>query len=245
MQTLEKCFADYRMSNFGLVGKLVYQDKPEILDIYPESDEAAQVVRDLESLAISSGLQKKLTDMLFKKFNSMSNINNSILEVCGGNCWLLRSAVAHATAKGLRIHAVGSDLSKQHVVSNQERFPNASIEWIVADATRLLFRDHEFDLVINCQALHHFQPMLVIEILKELNRVARKVVIFDLRRTVYGSTFVKLLTPFYSKSFISDGIASHRRAYSISEMKYLIQAAGLPYIVKPFTPVGMIVESIQ
>ncbi|MNG20798.1 hypothetical protein D3C84_1050840 [compost metagenome] len=69
--------------------------------------------------------------------------------------------------------------------------------------------------------------------------------IFDLRRTFYGPAFVRILSPFYSESFIGDGVISHRRAYSIQEIRFIIQYANLPYRVSSFTPVGMLVESIQ
>ncbi|MDB5984485.1 MAG: Methyltransferase type 11 [Pseudomonas sp.] len=245
MQAFEEQFTAYRQQHLGLVGKLVYREESEILDLFPESESAAEVVRDLEALAIASGLQRKLTRLILDQLLLQVADRASVIEVCGGSCWLLRNVVSQANTIGVCINAVGSDLSRRHIEANQETFGHTKIEWSIANATHLLYPDRRFDLALNCQALHHFPAGMVVELLRELKRVARKVLIFDLRRTLYGSAFVKLLSPFYSKSFINDGVVSHRRAYSIQEMEFIIQRAGLPYRVSPFTPVGMLVESTQ
>ncbi|HHX0887809.1 TPA: class I SAM-dependent methyltransferase [Pseudomonas aeruginosa] len=244
MPVFEERFATYRQQHLGLVGKLIYREESEILDLFPDSESAAEVVKDLEDLASSSGLQRKLTKIALDQLRIQPNDKVSAIEVCGGSCWLLRSLLLQAENIGLRINAVGSDISQRHIETNKEAFGDMNIKWTIADATDLLHPDGNFDLALNCQALHHFPADMVIKLLTELNRVAKKVLIFDLRRTFYGPAFVKLLSPFYSKSFINDGVISHRRAYSIQEMRFLIELADLPYRVTPFTPVGMLVESI-
>lgn len=245
MQALEEQFSIYRMQHLGWIGKLLYRDEREILDLFPDSDSATEVIKDLEALANTSGLQRKLTKFALRKLQTQPQKEElSVIEVCGGNCWLLRSLLLRAKSINLNLNAVGSDISNRYIETNEKAFEGMGIKWTAADATDLSYSDCQFDLALNCQALHHFSADKIVRMLSELKRAAKKVIIFDLRRTVYGPLFVKLLSPFYSKSFINDGIISHRRAYSIQEMKFLIKISGLPYRVEPFTPVGMIVESI-
>ena len=244
MIPFEEQFAAYRQQHFGFVDRLIYREKAEILDLFPESELAAEVVRDLEALANASGLKRKLTDFILKNIRAQVAGSVSVIEVCGGSCWLLRSVTSQVDHGEFHIHAVGSDLSQRHIETNTTAFRHMNIEWLVADATNLLFSNLKFDIALNCQALHHFPVGIVIKLLRELKRISKKVIIFDLRRTFYGPALVQSLSPFYSSSFISDGVASHRRAYSIQEMEFIIRIADLPYKVTPFTPVGMLVESI-
>jgi ubiquinone/menaquinone biosynthesis C-methylase UbiE len=241
MESFDEKFAFHRKQNMTLVDRLIYRDQSELLDRYPESTLAAEIIRDLELFATSSGLLQKLTNVALKKINN--NIDNlSIIEVCGGSCWLLRSVISKIGHS--EIYSVGSDLSQHHIETNKAKYNKRNIHWLVADATDLPERDLRFDLSLNCQALHHFSPHKVVKILKEMNRASKKAIIFDLRRTFYGPLMMKLLSPFYSSFFISDGIASHRRAYSIQEMKFIIKSANLPYKISHYTPVGMLLESI-
>ncbi|WP_435634689.1 class I SAM-dependent methyltransferase [Pseudomonas solani] len=220
-------------------------DDPEILDLFPESKEAANVVKDLETLANKSGLKNKLSHLVVNVISSQNLKSASVIEVCGGSCWLLRAVEDKAKNNGVALSAVGSDFSVQHIENNRSRYTGSGVKWVTADATKLPYKDKQFDVAINCQALHHFAPGTVMQVLREMSRVAEKVIVFDLRRTWYGPIFVKLISPFFSKSFISDGVASHRRSYSIEEVEYLIQTTGVPFRVKRFTPVGMILESFN
>ena len=244
MNSFEDQFATYRQQHLGFVDRLIYQEKPEILDLFPESESAAEIVRVLEAFANASGLQRKLTNLVLKNLRAQVGGSTSVIEVCGGSCWLLRNITSQVNQGEFYIHAVGSDISERHIETNKTEFGHMNIEWLIADATDLTFSDLKFDVALNCQALHHFPASTVIRLLQELKRISKKVIIFDLRRTFYGPTLVQFLSPFYSRNFISDGIASHRRAYSIQEMKFIINIADLPYKVTPFTPVGMLVESI-
>lgn len=243
MQAFNLQFEAFRAQHLGVLGKMIHKEQSEILDLFPDSEAAANVIRDLEVLANISGLKKKLSQNIIRSIAYLNIGGSSIIEVCGGSCWLLRAVLESAKIRGVEISAVGSDISVQHIESNSASFQAFDINWVTADATRLPYEDKKFDVAFNCQALHHFPPALVVQVLREMSRVARKVVVFDLRRTWYGPVFVKLLTPFFSKSFISDGVISHRRAYSFKEMEYLILSASLPYKVRRFTPVGMILES--
>jgi ubiquinone/menaquinone biosynthesis C-methylase UbiE len=242
MKSLDEQFSIYRQQNMNLIDCIIYREQKEILDIFPESELAAQIISDLEVLANVSGLQRKLTDIVLQNLLKKSNKNPSIIEVCGGSCWLLRSVISKTNNSN--IYSVGSDFSERHIETNKITFNNLNIEWLVADATNLPQSDLIFDISLNCQALHHFPPSVVVKILKELKKVSKKVLVFDLRRTFYGPLLMKLLSPFYSRNFISDGIISHRRAYNIQEMRYIIESSNLPYKISRLTPVGMLLESI-
>ena len=79
--------------------------------------------------------------------------------------------------------AVGIDLSESMLKAAQReqiKKEIKNIEFICADATQLTtFVDNDFDVVTLSMALHQFDPELHSPILKEMKRVAKKIIIVD------------------------------------------------------------------
>jgi hypothetical protein len=74
--------------------------------------------------------------------------------------------------------------------------------------------------------------------------VGKEIFIFDLRRTFYGAAMLQMWRPFFSPEFIHDGVVSHRRAYSLAELRYLVREAGIDAEVQPFLPAGARIETL-
>ena len=250
----DSAFEMRRVEKLGPIDRLVYRQAQEILDLQPESAEAARVIRDLEHFSTRFGLDQKLGRVIWEKLNPRKNSAPNLLEVCAGSGWLSRRLLACRPPEFAKANILVTDLSgvaiadglrrsQEHQENSRRRAEiSSNLCWQVADATGLPFDDKQFDLVYCAQALHHFKPSALLLMLLELERVARQVVVFDLRRTAYGFLFVRLFAPFYSREFIHDGVVSHRRAYSLTEMRELIQEADVPIRVRRFLPVGMLLE---
>ena len=239
MPNLEFQLEQFRRQSFSPIDRLVYRQKQELLDLQPFSDGAANVIRDLDSFAKVSMLSSKLTKHLIGRLPPpIESRPMRILEVCSGNGWLSRSLAKQLAQYCEHFEIIASDLRLPDFQTCER------VQAYAADATNLPFSDKSFDLVVCAQALHHFAPSMLALVLKEVVRVGRDISLFDLRRTSYGVAMMGLIAPFYSREFIRDGITSHRRAYSMNEMRFLIEKLDLSLAVRRFLPVGMLVESL-
>lgn len=106
------------------------------------------------------------------------------------------------------------------------RHPRATVQ--VMDATAIDAPDSSYDLAVFALSLHHLPPPLAVRVFAEGTRVARSLVIIDLRRPpaplhalVLGAVlpFTRLLP------LTHDGVISSMRAYSPSALRALARHA--------------------
>ncbi|MBA2265932.1 MAG: methyltransferase domain-containing protein [Chloroflexi bacterium] len=106
----------------------------------------------------------------------------------------------------------------------------ARIRVVEADARNLPFEDGAFD-VSHCSLLvHHLDPGEAVAVLREMRRVSRHgVVINDLRRGIlpFVATAVSVMAFGRTRVTRNDGLISARRAYTLGELKRLLDGAGL------------------
>lgn len=238
--TLNSRFAQFREANFSLVDRWVFQDKKEILDVEPNSVRAVQVARDLDRLN-QWFLYPELVKRLGKKIDPTSEKGRPlrIIDVCTGYGGLSRYLIGWAEKKGLSLEILGVDSSSAIIC---EARSHSGIPFTVADASRLPFQNGEFDIALNVYALHHCDAQTVIDMLVESARIAEAFLFYDLRRTVYGFITAQLDRLLFSDDFVHDAVASHRRAYSIKEMQFLVKEAGVNAAVTRFNH-GVVIES--
>ena len=237
MSDLESRLARFRREHSGALDRLIYRNRVELVDLEPGSPAAARVIRDLDRFAHSSSLARLLVDHLLGCLPPPGRDQSRVLEICAGTGWLGRDLAGQCGRHHRPIELLATDLHGPRGTEGPVG------PWCRADATRLPFGDQTFDLTICSLSLHHFRPLDVVRMLRESVRVSRRICIFDLRRTVYGVAMVGLIAPAFSREFVTDAIRSHRRAYHIREMRFLIEQAGLPLTVRPFFSYGMLIES--
>ncbi|MCV0403236.1 MAG: methyltransferase domain-containing protein [Chloroflexi bacterium] len=101
---------------------------------------------------------------------------------------------------------------------------------VESDARSLPFADDVLE-VAHCSLLvHHLDPAEAVAVLREMARVARHgVVVNDLRRGMAPLAITALTVTALGRSRVtrSDGVASARRAYTLSELDDLLAEAGL------------------
>jgi SAM-dependent methyltransferase len=101
---------------------------------------------------------------------------------------------------------------------------------LVADAFRLPFARHSFDLVTCSLLLHHFPEEAIVSLLEEMRRVSRRAVIaIDLERHWLASRFIPWTQPIFGWSGVTviDGPMSVRAAFTAPELESLARQAGL------------------
>jgi ubiquinone/menaquinone biosynthesis C-methylase UbiE len=101
---------------------------------------------------------------------------------------------------------------------------------VCGDALALPFADNSFDAVASSLFVHHLEPDEVAVFVREALRVARHaLVINDLVRHPAHLALVYAGYPLYrSRLTRHDSVASVRRAYTVEEMKSILERAGAP-----------------
>ena len=172
-----------------------------------------------------------LKQTLLKDVEQNSLREFSLLDVGAGSGELLRVAATWARETGRTARGVGLELnerSAQAILGESKEFPE--IASVRGNALRLPFRDNEFDYVMCSLFTHHFVDEQVVNILREMDRVAlRRIFVIDLHRDPVPYFFYTTLGKLVLKNRLlrHDGALSILRSFKAEEMVRLGQAAGL------------------
>lgn len=158
----------------------------------------------------------------------------TMIDVGTGGADIPLALIDRARAAGTRLSVTATD-SRSEVVAAavlaQPRLATtADLALRVADGRSLPFSDRSFDIAHASLVLHHLEPPAVVEVLREMARVARRgIVVNDLVRSRAAWIGAWLLghlatTNRYTRA---DAPLSVRRAYTAAELTSLIAAAGL------------------
>ncbi len=101
---------------------------------------------------------------------------------------------------------------------------------VQGDAMRLPLADRSVDVAVASQLLHHFNRPAAIEVVRELDRVARLgVVIADIRRSRLAAWGIWIAAHAlrYHRVTRHDGVLSVRRGYKRHELSELLSDAGV------------------
>ena len=116
------------------------------------------------------------------------------------------------------------------LVARRETAAQPLVEIVAGDGRSLPFDDDSFDVAHASLFIHHFEPAAAVAVLTELRRVARRgVVVNDLRRGLMPllATGASALAFGRSRVTWTDGLASARRSYTLTELDDLLDEAGL------------------
>ena len=168
---------------------------------------------------------------LFKEVASAGLKEFSVLDVGAGSGELLRVTATWARETGRAVRAVGLELNERSAASILEEsreFPE--IASVRGDALSLPFADGDFDYVICSLFTHHFRNEQVVQILREMSRVARRrIIVIDLHRHPVAyflyTTIAKLVLK--NRLIRHDGALSILRSFNAEELFELAKRAGL------------------
>ncbi len=204
------------------------RDTPELLDEGRFS--AREVRRSLNDVArINSflGAANPLYRSVWTMIEQGQLTSATVLDVGCGNGDLARRLVSQSRKRGFDLRVVALDISPLHVGIAQEMTPpDLPIEFIEADAFALPLDDLGVDIVTSTLFLHHFRPLQIQRLLNEFSRVARLGwAMNDCSRDGAALMAFRVLRPYLARSFVTrfDAPASIRRAYTVKEMRGLIE----------------------
>ncbi|MDX6767533.1 MAG: methyltransferase domain-containing protein [Candidatus Methylacidiphilales bacterium] len=149
----------------------------------------------------------------------------SVLDAaCGGGdlTKLQHDILAPRRSVAIDLHPTTLELAREHAA-------DPTIDFQSADLRALPFPDESFDLVTCHLALHHFPDDEAVTVLRELARIARRlVVVSDLERNPMGYAGVWLVVRYWLNDPITrhDALLSVRRAWNRGEFAALAHRAG-------------------
>jgi ubiquinone/menaquinone biosynthesis C-methylase UbiE len=194
---------------------------PELLD--SDAGTPREVEDSLEDLRMVNrrfGGAHVMADLLHRIAVRRELASVSWLDVAGASGDVAMLAQKSLTRKGVRLEPVLLDRAATHL--------NGHYPSVCSDALALPFRDSSFD-VIGCSLfVHHLEPQEIATFAREALRVARyAVVISDLiRHPLHLALAYAGWALYRSRLTRHDAPASVRRAYTLTEIKEILQPVG-------------------
>jgi SAM-dependent methyltransferase len=195
----------------------------ELLDD-PGADDAL-ATRSLRDVAIANRLFGGTWAVLSSLEQAWDGARElTLLDIGTGAGDIPEHARARAARRGVRLTTSGLERTEAIAAAARRRVG----EVFVGDARALPFAADSFDLVTCSQVLHHFEDDEAAVIIREMTRVARRlVVIADLRRSwaaaagIWASSFLLGFHPVSRH----DGTLSVLRGYRKAELRSLVKGA--------------------
>ncbi len=173
-------------------------------------------------------------DALRAEIDRLHSCPQKILDVATGGADLPKRLLDYLAARGVRATCVALDQSARIIRLAEELVgPRRDLTFLTGDARHLPFPNRSFDLAMLNLGLHHFDPDDAIAVLRELARVATRVIVNDLRRSPIAWAFARFVFPLFTRNRFTrnDGPLSVLRAYTPAEASDLAHQAGWSSIV--------------
>ncbi len=180
-------------------------------------DEIAKSLTDLRHINQWFGGNRTTTSLLRKVARRSRTNRLSLLEVGSGS-----GAVPLAAQRVLARNAITVQVTLLDRL--QSHLPGSNVSAVAGNALHLPFRNGSFD-VVSCSLLaHHFDPPELVSFVIEALRVTSKAVLINdlIRSRLHLGLVYAGLPMFRSRLTWHDAPASVRRAYTISEMRKLL-----------------------
>jgi len=149
----------------------------------------------------------------------------TLLDVGTGTADIPAAARTLAAKRGITLRTIGFDSSEALLRRYRGRLEGTVVR---GDALRLPLRDRSVDIVMCCQVLHHFPEPQALELIGEMNRVARvRVVISDLHRSWIAAGGLWMASFLLGFHYVSrhDGVVSVMRGFVPEELSALVESA--------------------
>jgi 2-polyprenyl-3-methyl-5-hydroxy-6-metoxy-1,4-benzoquinol methylase len=154
-----------------------------------------------------------------------------ILDVATGSGDVPQAIVRWAARQNVQVKIVAVDLHHQTLLAASRTCDNEPIEFVRADATRLPFANGQFDYVLTSMFLHHLDEPVVVQVLKEMDRVAsRGLIVADLLRSRRAYFWIWLFTLLSNPMVKHDARVSVTGALNQQELLTCRDQANLTYL---------------
>jgi 2-polyprenyl-3-methyl-5-hydroxy-6-metoxy-1,4-benzoquinol methylase len=207
--------------------------QPELLDQLGHQFETGPLAGNLRNIRLANrwfgGRQAVLRELAPLIETQPADEPLTILDIATGSADIPLAIDDLAARLGRSVRIVATDLQPEVLEVARAAVGTRSIAIEPADALALPYDDARFDVVTLSLALHHFETEEATQVLREMGRVGRRLLIVnDLERSWTGLAgawlFSHLLTT--NPMTRNDAPLSVRRAYTAPEALALAHAAG-------------------
>jgi SAM-dependent methyltransferase len=179
------------------------------------------------------GDSRALRTSLLSEIARTQLISFSLLDVGAGSGELLRVIAKWAAKNSYNARLTGVELNARSARAMAEQSAIFGVDVVRANAFSLPFADNQFDYAICSLFTHHMENQGVVEILRELGRVARReLLVIDLHRHPVSYYFYTTLGKlfFHNRLLREDGALSILRGFKPPELSDLAGRAGLTQV---------------
>jgi ubiquinone/menaquinone biosynthesis C-methylase UbiE len=201
-------------------------------DYTPEEYEGCIV--ELQRVNRWLGDTRALRNTLLQNIERENLQSFSVLDVGAGSGELLRVIASWARETKRATRLVGLELNERSASAIAEESRDYSqIAAVRGDAFRLPFDNQQFEYVICSLFTHHFRDAQVVELLREMDRVARRrIFVIDLNRNPTAYFFFTTIARLFlhNRLIREDGALSILRSFKPDELQQLASEAKLKNI---------------
>jgi ubiquinone/menaquinone biosynthesis C-methylase UbiE len=200
----------------------------ELMDEETSSGATADWRGSLDDLARINALLGGLRLMRIE-LDRLPTAPRTIVDVGTGGADMPAFMLDHLRGRGVAATCVAVDRSPAALGVAAERLGSRTdVRLQAGDASALPFADGSFDLATLVLALHHFDGQQAVIVLRELARVAKTVIVNDLRRSTVAWAFARYFIPLFTRNrfTVNDAPMSVLRAYTPDEARSLAREAG-------------------
>ncbi len=193
-------------------------------------DDLRANLRDIRRINATLGWTRLAVSTVARHVHSRHTGAFSLLDVASGSADIPLAIARWAARAGIEAHIVATDVNAEIVALAREYTMGVQgIHVERQDALELPYAPGSFDIALCTLALHHFQPGAAVRLLRNLGRVGRHVLVFDLTRSHAAYLGALMLTNIAAMHAMTrhDAPASVRRAYTPLEARALAERAGL------------------
>jgi ubiquinone/menaquinone biosynthesis C-methylase UbiE len=194
---------------------------PELLDTDSGTpEEVAGSLADLRMLNRYFGGIRTMAALISEVAVQRKLSNVTWLDVAGGAGDVATLTAQSLRRSGIASHAVVLDRARSHL--------NGTNVNVCGDALALPFGDGTFDIVGSSLFTHHLDPDELVRFVREGLRVARHALIINdlVRHPLHLALASAGRLIYRSRLTRHDGPASVRRAYTVDEMRSILERAG-------------------
>ena len=223
--------------NFSLVPP--QRNREELLDLHAGSKaEVRRSLRDIARINAFLGGTRLSLNAVFSLIEKAQKTSFRVLDIGTGIADLPFQLREKAARRGWEMEAIGLDINARHLeIALEQQPPAKGVLLLRGDAFCLPFADASIDIVHSSLFLHHFRAPEIQQLLREFSRVSKiGWVMNDQERHGLPLWFFRTTWPIFARSYITrlDGTASIRRAYTLCEMKNIVDELGDIKVTRKF-----------
>jgi 2-polyprenyl-3-methyl-5-hydroxy-6-metoxy-1,4-benzoquinol methylase len=209
-------------------------EQTELLDLGEGTvEEIRENLRDMHRVNRWLGGHAALRRFLFPRIRQTANGKPlRILDVATGAGHTPVTLAQWARREGIPVTIVALDASQRLLGMARDQLNQYPEIWrLSADARDLPFAPGSFDFVISTHFLHHLDPDGLTATLRALAKVSRgSVILNDLIRSASSAFLFRYGAPLFFRNRLTlhDGLASIGQAYTLAEMREMLDAADIP-----------------